>query len=387
MKRRLVYILKHNIVVQMCYKVSISFLLRFLGLFVVTDPNLILFSSFMGTKVNDSPKAIYDYIKSHSEYCQYKCVWAVESPNAYPALQTVKIDTLRYFCMALRAHYWVTNTNIERGLSFKKKSTIYLNTWHGIALKKIGNDCPGRKDYNFASVDFLCVSGEYEEKVFHSAFKAKGENFLQCGMPRNDSLWAITPQNKRDCREKLSIPEGKKVILYAPTWRDSTDRGKTYTLKPPINFERWERSLGHEYVVLFRAHHITTTVLNVEFNDFVRDVSGYPDVNDLMIAADLLITDYSAIAFDYAILGRPILTYAYDYDTYLAERGTYFDMDDKYPSKTCRTETALLDRICSLDFEIEEANTRRFRNEFVQFGGNATEICTKSLFANRTRGV
>ena len=181
-------------------------------------------------------------------------------------------------------------------------------------------------------------------------------------------------------RKKLGIPESKKVILYAPTWRESTDGGKSYAIKPPIHFHEWEKELGNEYVVLFRAHHQTTKVLGVEYNDFVRNASDYPAVNDLMIAADILITDYSAIAFDYSILCRPIFCYAYDYDSYLAERGTYFAVDEKYPNKSCRTESELLQRIKNVDYTAECANTKRFRDEFVQYGVGATEMCIKKMF-------
>ena len=380
MKRRLEYLLKHNMVIQKLYKVCMSLAFRVLGVFIPTDHNLVLFSSFMGSKFNDSPKAIYDYICAHPQYSKYKCVWAFEKPEDHPELNTVKIDTLGYFLTALKAKYWVTNTNIERGLAFKKKSTVYLNTWHGIALKKIGTDCPGRKDYNFKTVDYLCVSGDHDEAVFRSAFNADESSYLRCGMPRNDALWAATEEQKALYREKLDIPAGKKVILYAPTWRDSVDGGKSYEIKPPINFSLWKEKLSEEYVILFRAHHITTKVLNVQYDDFVRDASEYPDVNELMIAADVLITDYSAIAFDYSILGRPILCYAYDYDTYLAERGTYFDIDEKYPSKSCRTEGALLEKIASLDYKEESERTARFRDHFIQYKNNATEQCVHALF-------
>lgn len=380
MKQRLVYLLKHNKAIQKIYKVCMSLVFRFLGLFVSTDANLVLFSSFMGSKFNDSPKAIYDFIVSHPEYAKYKCVWAFERPEDHPDLNTVKIDTLKYFVTALKAKYWVTNTNIERGLTFKKKKTVYLNTWHGIALKKIGNDCPGRKDYNFKTVDYLCVSGEYDERVFKSAFNADEKSYLRCGMPRNDELWSATEEQRAALREKLNVPQGKKVILYAPTWRDSVDGGKSYQIKPPIDFDRWKRELGEDYVVLFRAHHITTKVLNVKFDDFVRDASNYPNVNELMIASDLLITDYSAIAFDYSILCKPILCYAYDYDTYLAERGTYFEMDEKYPNKSCRTEDELISKIKNLDYSSELEKTTSFRDQFICCCKNATEICVNTLF-------
>ena len=383
MKQRIVYLLKHSVLIQKIYKITMSAVFRFLGIFVVTDEKLILFSSFMGSNFNDSPKVIYEYIKSHEEFSGYECVWAFEHPEKFSCLKTVKIDTLKYFLTALKAKYWVTNTNIERGLSFKKKKTVYLNTWHGIALKKIGNDCPGRKDYNFNSLDFLCVSGRYDEEVFRTAFSAKESSYLRCGMPRNDRLWKADDSERLAMREKLGIRGDKKVILYAPTWRDSVDGGKSYAIKLPIDFDRWKKELGEDYVVFFRAHHITTKVLDVQFDEFIRDASDYPDVNDLMIASDLLITDYSAIAFDFSILCRPILCYAYDYDTYLAERGTYFDMNEKYPNKSIKTEDELLSRISALDVETEAEKTKAFRDNFIEYKTDSARTCVEALLGKR----
>lgn len=380
MRQRLVYLLKHNALIQGLYRVIMGFVFRFCGVFIPIDNRLVVFVSFMGTRFNDSPKAIYDYMKTHPAYSGYRCVWAFEHPEKYPELDTVKIDTPAYFKIALKAKYWITNTNIERGLRFKKKNQVYLNTWHGIALKHIGNDCPGRKDFNFATVDHLVVSGAHDEAVWKSAFNANPATYLRCGMPRNEELWLADKETKQLMRDRLGIPTDKKVILYAPTWRESTDGGKSYEIKPPIHFDEWKKELGAEYIVLFRAHHQTTKVLGIQYDEFVRDVSAYPEVNDLMIAADILITDYSAIAFDFAILCRPIFCYAYDYETYLAERGTYFQIDERYPNKSCRMEDELLARIKGIDYEAESLNTQRFRDEFIQYGIGATEACVKAEF-------
>ena len=380
MRQRLIYILKHNAILQKLYRVIMSFVFRVWGVLLPTDDKLVFFVSFMGMNFNDSPKAIYDYMQALPEYKQYRCVWAFEHPEKFPDLETVKIDTPAYFKTALRAKYWITNTNIERGLRFKKKNQIYLNTWHGIALKHVGNDVEGRNDFNFDTVDHLVVSGDHDEKVWKSAFNAKESTYLRCGMPRNEELWLADDEKKTLMCEKLELPADKKVILYAPTWRESTDGGKSYEIKPPIHFEVWKRELGAEYIVLFRAHHQTTKVLGIQYDEFVRDASNYPAVNDLMIASDMLITDYSAIAFDYAVLCKPILCYAYDYETYLAERGTYFDIDDRYPNKSCRTENELLSRIKRINYKAECENTRRFRDEFIQYGVGATEACVKAEF-------
>lgn len=380
MRQKLIYILKHNAVLQLLYRIIMSFAFRVWGAITPIDNNLVLFVSFMGMGFNDSPKAIYDYMQIHDNYKQYKCIWAFENPNKFSNINTVKIDTLAYFKTALKAKYWITNTNIERGLRFKKKKQVYLNTWHGIALKHIGNDVEGRKDFNFDTVNHLVVSGDHDEKVWKSAFKANPSTFLRCGMPRNEELWLADDEKKINIRKKLGIPIDKTVILYAPTWRDSANGGKSYDIKPPIHFDYWKETLKGEYLVLFRAHHQTTKVLGVQFDEFVRDVSNYSAVNDLMIASDMLITDYSAIAFDYSILCKPIFIYAYDYDDYLVNRGTYFNIDDRYPNKSCRTEDELLDRICYLNYEEECVNTRNFRDEFIKYGLGATEECVKAEF-------
>lgn len=103
-------------------------------------------------------------------------------------------------------------------------------------------------------------------------------------------------------------------------------------------------------------------------------------MNDLLVASDILISDYSAILTDYAILERPVLCFAYDYDEYLKERGTYFELDTEMPNKPCRTEEELLHRIQHLDYEKESVNTGIFRRKFIEFGGNATEQAVQALF-------
>ena len=380
MRQRLIFILKHNAFIQKFYRVVMGFAFRLWGTFLPVDEKLVLLVSFMGMGYNDSPKAIYDYMQNHEQYKGYRFIWGFEHPEKYTNLETVKIDTLAYFKTAMKAKYWITNTNIERGLRFKKKNQVYLNTWHGIALKHIGNDVKGRKDFNFDTVDYLVVSGSHDETVWKSAFKADERTYLRCGLPRNEELWLATEEKKTELRKNLDLPTDKKIILYAPTWRESSNGGKSYEIKPPIHFDIWKRELGEEYIVLFRAHHQTTKVLGVQYNEFVRDVSSYPAVNELMIAADILITDYSAIAFDYSILCKPILIYAYDYESYLMERGTYFNIDDHYPNKSCRTEDELLTRIKGIDYDLECKNTRRFRDEFIQYGIGATEACVKAEF-------
>ena len=339
-----------------------------------------LFLSLMGTRFNDSPKAIYDHMRAREEYAGYKLLWVFEDPAQFPDIPSIKLDTPKFFITALKAGYWISNTQFERGLTYKKKKTRYLYTMHGTAIKLCGNDCPGRKDFDFRTVDHLCVQSDFDKYVFKRAFKANESSFVESGRPCNDPLWHAAEDQKDLLREKLNIPAGKKVILYAPTWRESTNGGKSYDIKPPIDLKTWEEQLGDEYIVLFRAHHITTRVMDVKFNDFLRDYSDYPEINDLYIVSDILITDYSSVMVDYAILERPILCFAYDYDDYLKERGTYFELDDELPNRSCRTQDQLLKEIKTIDFDEQRLRTRRFKEKYDQYGGNGVETAVRALF-------
>ena len=167
-RERLIYLLKHSKRIQFLYRKVMSTVFKFLGLFVTQDAKLILFSSFAGKKFNDSPKVLFDAIKNDSFFSGYKLVWAFEHPEKFNVEggKAIKIDTLNYFLTALRAKTWICSVNIERGLSFKKKGTVYVNTWHGAGTKKIGNACAGRKDYNFSSVDIMLVQSNFEREIF-----------------------------------------------------------------------------------------------------------------------------------------------------------------------------------------------------------------------------
>ena len=380
MKQRLAYFLKHNRAAQYLYRSVGSLILRFIGLFIRTDERLVVFLSLMGTKFNDSPRVIYEYLRTHEQYKDYKLIWVFENPKQFPDIPSVRLDTFKFFITALKAGYWVSNTQFERGLTYKKSKTKYLYTMHGTAIKLCGNDCPGRKDFDFRTVDHLCVQSDFDKYVFNRAFKAPMGCFLESGRPCNDPLWHATSEEKESLREKLNIPSDKKVILYAPTWRESINGGRTYDIKPPIDLNIWEEALGEEYIVLFRTHHITTRIMDVQFNDFLRDYSDYPEINDLYIVSDILITDYSSVMVDYAILERPIFCFAYDYDEYLKERGTYFELDDELPNKSCRTQEQLLEAIKTINFDEQRIRTKAFKEKYDQYGGNGVEIAVQALF-------
>lgn len=382
-KAKLDYWLKHNYIFNRLFTFGAGTCMKLLGIFIRTDKNLILFSGH-SRKYNDSPKAIYEYMISNDKYSKYKYVWALENPDAVNIPgnpEKVKTDSLRYFKESLRAKYWVTCVNIERGLHYKKKKCVYLNTWHATPVKHMGNSANGRRDYNFSNVDYFCISGEYEKRIYLKDLLVREKSILNTGLPRNDELYHVSEERIRDIRKMLNIPEGKKIILYAPTWRDSENGGKTYELNPRINALYWERELSRDYVVLFRTHAYTNKLSGIEFNGFIRDYSSNPFVNDLLIAADIMISDYSAIIFDYCILEKPLLCYGYDYDDFSKKRGFYVSLEDELPCGIQKTEKELIDYIKNMDFKAASDATKKFKNKYIQYGGNATAICADKLIS------
>lgn len=381
LRAKIDYILKHNTFINKLFKVLASAFFRFVGLFVPIDKNAILFSS-LSRKYNDSPREIYEYLLAHEEYSGYRFFWAIEKGDSTEIpgeCKRVTPDTFSYFITALRCKYWVTSVNIERGLRFKKRKTVYLNTWHGIPIKTVGNEAAGRKDYDFSYINYFCVSGDYEIDLYKRSFNVDESQMLKCGMPRNDTLYNVSDAEIEGLKLKMGLPLDKKILLYAPTWRDSKDGGKSYTIKPPIDLTMWESKLKSEYVLLFRTHPYTNKLLGVEFNDFVIDCTNYPSINELMKVSDILISDYSATIFDYSILERPIICFAYDIDEYVKERGFAMDIRSEVPGGIATTEDEVIERILNCNPQTESTSVRSFKEKYIRYGGQATQKCVDAL--------
>lgn len=373
-KKRIEYILKHNTGIQFLYKHCVSGLLRTIGLFLRTEDDLILFNSFGGRKFNDSPKVLFEAMTRDPRFRGYRLVWAFEEPEKFtiPNAKSIRIDTWEYFKTALKARTWISSVNIERGLHFKKKKTIYVNTWHGAGTKKIGNACSGRKDYNFSAVDMMLVQSDFERDIFVRDFLCNPGAIRKIGFPRNDELFHITQDMKKQLRKQFGIPEGKKVILYAPTWRDSKDGGLSYAFEPPLHMDKWKMALSDEYVMLFRMHTFTTQ-FEMHYNEFARDGSQYENLNHVLAVTDILITDYSTIVYDAAIAGIPFICFGFDYDTYSVERGFYYDLRTEYPGGVLTTEDEVIDRIHIVGNGEDQERYRAFRKKYIEAGGSATE--------------
>ncbi len=382
MRDRLIYLLKHSKSAQLLYRRVMSALFRLLGLFVRIDNNLILFSSFAGKKYNDSPKVLFEALRKDPRYRGYKFVWAFEHPERFQieGAESIKIDTPKYFITSLKAKVWICSVNIERGLSFKKNDTVYINTWHGAGTKKIGNACAGRNDYDFSGVDLMLVQSDFEREIFERDFRCRPDAIRIVGFPRNDELFHIydDESKKKELRKQFEIPEGKKVILYAPTWRDSQDGGLSYKFEAPVDMNKWKRLLSDEYVMLFRMHTFTT-IFDMKYDEFARNVSTYDNLNHILAISDVVITDYSTIVYDSAVARKPFICFGFDYDRYYKERGFYYDLDKVYPGGVLKTEDEVIKRIHDVVNGTDADKYEAFRNKYIEAGGNSTSLIIEEL--------
>lgn len=387
---KLVFInkVKYNKTIYTLYNCIGSKCISLLKFFFKTDEKLIIFASFGGRRFDDSPRAIYEALLDDNRFDNYRLVWAFIKPHDFILTrgEKVKIDTLAYFVLLLRARVWVTNSSMTRGLSITGKNTFVLNTWHGSAIKKMGSDInEGNESFALKggkmNKGIMLAQSQYDVDIFSKAFHIPEEGFRIIGLPRNDQLFHHSKAERDKIRKELGIDDNKIAILYAPTFREyDKDTDSNVICAPPVDFNKWKLSLSSDYVLLFRAHYEVTKSLKINNNDFVKDVSTYKRLNELMIASDMLISDYSSIFFDYSILGKPMLCYAYDYERYNKERGLYFDIRNFLLS--AEDETALIELIRSTSLSCCDLKTLEFRKKYVTAFGSAANNSLDIIFEN-----
>lgn len=381
MKNKIKWILKGSKTAYFLYNRILSTLLRFWGLFLRIDKKLILVNSYGGAKYNDNTKAIYEYIQNNPKYNSYKIIWSFNKlpENAPKNIVWVKNNSISFFKTALKAKYWITNSSMERGLKFKKNKTIYINTHHGSVIKKIdkSND---RMAFRVSRPNYVYAQSQIDVDYFTEKWDLPKGVLQLSGYPRNDTLAKVTNKEIKAIKEKLKLPADKKIILYAPTYRDNDyDKNGCY-IAPPMDIEKWRKILSNDYILIFRAHYEISKSLNIKKNDsFVKDYTNYEDVNDLLKVSDILISDYSSIIIDYSILERPIFCFAYDYDKYIKERGTAYDLKKELPNGITTNEDELISAIKNCNYKLQTEKTRKFKNKHVEVYGNASAYIDKII--------
>ena len=382
----------HNFLKRIQYKI--------ITLGIKVDEKTIIFACFNGKSYSCSPKAIYKYMLSSEKYKDYKYIWAFRNPENYKELENnrntklVKIHSKKYKKYLAKAKYWIFNYKIPDYI-YPKKNQIFVQCWHGTPLKRLGCDLEHfdnvlntmkgiKKRYKIEASKFsyFISPSKFASEKFISAWNLKEtgkENIiLEEGYPRNDFLFNYTKNDEENIKKKLGIEkDNRKIILYAPTYRsDQHETGVGYTHKEELDFTRLQKKIGDKYIILFRPHYFIANSFDFEkYKGFVYNVAGIDDVNELYIIADMLITDYSSVFFDYANLKRPMLFYMYDLEHYRDKsNGFYIDLDE-LPGPITKTQEDMTKEILRLDKEFKyDEKYEKFNNKYTYLDdGNASK--------------
>ncbi|MCM1272092.1 MAG: CDP-glycerol glycerophosphotransferase family protein [Clostridium sp.] len=314
------------------------------------DDKLMIFTSFFGRGMICNPFALFQYCMAQDRFCDYRFVWVLDNiQNHCVELDAYKDDervifvefhSNGYFKYLSSAKYIINNVNEQRYF-VKKEGQIVINTWHGIPLKYLGYDIPNgafespNSYRNFLFADYIISPNAYMTDIYSNAYKLHDlydGKIIEAGYPRCDTLINIDREAfiKKAEAYGIKIASGKKVILYAPTWR-----GEKYAT-PDISMTEYNAFMEQiksvinpeEYQVLFKPHQVVYKTLQEQGLADDTMVPAAIDANELLGVTDILISDYSSIFFDFLATGRPILFYVSDLEEYRTTRGLYFSVDE-----------------------------------------------------------
>lgn len=355
------------------------------------DENLAVYSCLWDRAPRGNPKAVFEAARELAP--QIHGVWIVKEPegDAVPdGYDVVTPNTPRYLDVLARAKYFVNDVNFPDFVK-KRPGQVHLQTQHGTPLKYMGLDLQrfpiGANEMDFDLLmqrvdrwDYNLSSNRFSTEAWRRAYPAEYE-MLEYGYPRNDVLVRHDPRLRDRIRGMLGIVGDAQVALYAPTFRDGVGH-----FEPGLDLARLLGAVRDDVVLLVRSHYFyaePSAMTELEARGQVIDASRHPIVEDLYLASDLLITDYSSAMFDFANLGRPIIVYAHDWEQYRATRGTYFDITVDSPGPVVSELSELIDVIDGRTYAADDHRARlaRFQRQFCQFDdGHAAKRVVRRVF-------
>lgn len=303
-------------------KSILKILLKIMYIFPIDNKKVYILSFGGKSTYGFDGRALIEY--SNKQKLNYKFIWGInKKENAINTVENVKcskVKTMVDIYHLITCGIFITNINPPSYIPFRKRQVL-INTWHGYPMKIFGKYDP---TYNLKQVNtsncFISHSKQYTDYALKDAFEFKGD-ILNCGAPRNDVFFNKEEMNERKkyIKEKYNIGE-KKILLYAPTFRgDFNDSNSNLDYRKIVDILK--EKTKEDWIVMKRLHPLISNKSIVENTDITVDVSDYPDMQDILCSADILVTDYSSTSWDFSILRKPVLIYAYDYDEYIKNRG------------------------------------------------------------------
>lgn len=353
---------------------------------------LFFFECSVGRNYTGNVRAIYEEMVKQGLDRNYTVVFSLENTKTkIPGnCKIVKKNSLKYLYTLAVAKVWVSDSRLPSFLK-KREGATYIQTWHGTPLKKLGldmtqvsmSDCQDIKEYqrlfieNTRSWDVLISQNPFSTETFRRCFDFK-KKILEIGYPRNDILFCPNQAEKSEqIKKQLGIPLHKKVLLYAPTWRDNQFSGNgSYKFYTKLDFDLLKQSLQDEYVLIMKKHYLVRDKFDIEpYKGFVWEFDQEQEISELYLIADALITDYSSVMFDYSILKRPMYFYCFDLKEYKDElRGFYFDFINEAPGPIVQTTEELIHSIQTEDLKQYEQRYENFVRRFNCFdNGQASQ--------------
>jgi CDP-glycerol glycerophosphotransferase len=339
----------------------------------------VVFISFKGKSCNDNPLGISQELRRRGDDREHVWVvndWSVPVPDGTKA---VLVGTEAYWDALARSKYIVSNDDMPARFE-KRPGQMYVQTWHGTLLKKIGFDVErlqsvsGAK-YNehlardVAKWDLAISPNPFSTPHMRRAFRYDGE-ILESGYPRNDVLCSGQSRELAEVvRARLGLPEGKTVVMYAPTWRDNQFYAAgRYRFDFRLDLQDAYRKLGDDYVVLVRGHHHMADDTPDDIRPgFAINVTAYQDISELFLVTDALITDYSSMMCDFAATGKPMAFYTYDLADYRDNlRGFNLDFEAEVPGPLLETSAEVIAAISDLP-ELTERHRARYEAFVAKF--------------------
>lgn len=358
------------------------------------DRQKVVFCSYYGKGYSDNPKAVAEALLAANR--SLKLVWLLQdrrdAASLPPEIRPASYWGIRRAWELSTAAVWVDNC--RKGERGKRKGQYYLQTWHGFALKRIEADVEQALDEPYirgcmqdsAQCDLMVSGSSFMTQLYQNAFWYSGP-VAEYGSPRNDVFFSPQPHLIRKVHQTFSLPENQQLILYAPTFR-SNHSSHAYSLDVPALLDACQTRFGGSWSCLIRLHPNVakhSAGLFAYDGSTILDATAYPDMQELLCAVDMLITDYSSCMFDFALSGKPCLQFATDIENYRQDRNFYFALD-RLPFLLADNNLALCQAVQSFDMEQYTRDWNVFAKEQgVCEDGHASARCADWILARLGR--